>query len=330
MQDKQRKEKFIDILNQLIAENDGVKLKLAQKLKIKPSTLTRWIQGQIDPISINLQNFVQIASVSHISTDELAKKLGISDRDKNAVINRFKSLVKDLLSKQSLEQLGNKLGVSHGAISGWISSQKNIDPRRIPIGTIVTLAEEKAWTIEQLLAYLSLKQIEEIQQDNFSKIQTSVLQLPLIERAKLLTWLSSDFEKQLSNQDQENFKENNLKRSVDIKIILVLEVENIATVSNYASNLVLHLNLKPENIKVTTTPDLPESIADIDILIFDISSPESASISLIEDIEFDRDIVVFANADLPSEVRSGLESKVTDVVVKPIDWQKLKDKAYFS
>ncbi|MGF1488261.1 MAG: hypothetical protein ACFBSE_14340 [Prochloraceae cyanobacterium] len=29
----------------------------------------------------------------------------------------------------------------------------------------------------------------------------------------------------------------------------------------------IHLNLKPENIKVTTIPNLPESIADMDILI---------------------------------------------------------------
>ncbi|MGF1489097.1 MAG: hypothetical protein ACFBSE_18575, partial [Prochloraceae cyanobacterium] len=76
---------------------------------------------------------------------------------------------------------------------------------------------------------------------------------------------------------------------------------------------------------------------DIDILIIDISTPQSASFPLIKDIEFDRDIVVFIDADLPSKVRSrsdprsgaSLESKVTDVVVKPIDWQELKDKASF-
>ena len=329
MEAKRRKDKFVSILEQLLEKHSGVKINLAKSLKIQPSTLTRWFQGKIDPASINLETFIRVAEAFDISTDQLARELGISDTDRLEILDKFKSLVKDLLSYQSLDQLGNKLGVSHGAIGGWISPQKNIDPRRIPISTIATLAKEKGWTIEQLLAYLDLKQVESIKQDDFTKIQTSVLQLPLIERARLLSWLSSDFEQQLLNQEQVNPKNNNLKKSSDRKIVLVLEVENITIATNYASNLAIHLNLKLENIKVTTIANLPDSIADIDILIFDISSPDSPSIPLIQEISFDGDIVVLTSEDLPENLRAGLEDKVTDLVIKPIDWSSLRDKEYF-
>ena len=89
------------------------------------------------------------------------------------------------------------------------------------------------------------------------------------------------------------------------------------------------VQLQPDNIRVATIPKLPQSLDNIDVLIFDISSPDSPSIPLIHKISFDGDIVVFTSEDLPDNVRAGLEDRVTDVLVKPIDWSNLRDKEYF-
>ncbi len=92
-------------------------------------------------------------------------------------------------------------------------------------------------------------------------------------------------------------------------------MRSIAT--NYASNLAIHLQIQPDNIQVSTIPKLPESLDNIDILIFDISTAGSPSIALIQEISFDGDIVIFASEDLPDNVRSDLEDQVGDVVLKP-------------
>ncbi|MGF1488180.1 MAG: hypothetical protein ACFBSE_13930 [Prochloraceae cyanobacterium] len=62
--------------------------------------------------------------------------------------------------------------------------------------------------------------------------------------------------------------------------------------------------------------------------ISEISTADSPSITLIQEISFDGDIVVFASEDLPENLRAGLEDRVTDLLVKPIDWNSLKDKEY--
>ncbi len=88
-------------------------------------------------------------------------------------------------------------------------------------------------------------------------------------------------------------------------------------------------NLFYTPIKCAPRSSHERSDLDSDRLIFDISSPDSASIALIEEISFDGDIVVFASSDLAKNLRAGLEDKVTDLVIKPIDWSSLKDKEYF-
>ncbi len=83
----------------------------------------------------------------------------------------------------------------------------------------------------------------------------------------------------------------------------------------------------PESLEefAPAAPDLAQR----DLLLFDISSSESEAISLIQDISFDGDISWINGSDLAENVRAGLEDKVTEVLVKPIDWSNLKDKEYF-
>ena len=73
----------------------------------------------------------------------------------------------------------------------------------------------------------------------------------------------------------------------------------------------------------------PRIDRNIDLLIFDIKSADSPSIPLIEDISFEGDIVAFVPDSLPADVMANLSNRVTEVVVKPIDWQELKNKEYF-
>jgi len=329
--DDERKHRFLGLLEELLADCDGVKMRLAEKLGLKPSTLTPWFQGKIDPATIDLAIFLSIANASNCSIDELVKRLGIIQKSEISILNKFKILIRDLLSTQTQEMLAKKVGVTSGAVASWVRKERAVDPRRVSIGTIAGLAREKNWSIDRLLIYLDLKEIND--RDNLSiKLKTDATILSLSEQIDLLAWLSNLVTGKLKEPENlsQIIQNSNQRQGKNRTVCIILEKEDLAIASNYASNLAIHLNLKPENIKVTTISKLPESIANIDILIFDISTPESASIALIENIEFDRDIIVLTNADLPVKVRSSLEDKVTDVVVKPIDWQEFKDKSYFT
>lgn len=163
-------------------------------------------------------------------------------------------------------------------------------------------------------------------QNLLSKVQINASTLSLTEQVDLLSWLSDTVQEQVKEQKI-------LKKSVEshknLHICVILEQENNAESSQYTGNLVLHLQLQPDLITIATIALLPGAIADVDLLIFDISSADSPSIPLIEEISFEGDIVVFAPADLPTDVMANLSNRVTEVVVKPIDWQELKNKEYF-
>ncbi len=342
MNDDERKQKFITLLNKLLKDCGGKKMELAKRLNVKPSTLTPWFQGKIDPATIELAFFVRVAELNNSSTDELINQLGILKKSQNIRLDRFKTLIQDLLSNQTQEVLAKKLKVSEGAVSGWVRKQRTVDPLRISIATIAEIAREKNWTVEKLLVYLDLKQASD-RENLSSKIKTETTILSLPEQIDLLVWLSNiidqkikktdkifDIEKQKFLHDQQSQSRSNLEeiREVARTLLIILEQENLAIASNYLQKLYVHTNINPENITITTIQELPDPI-DSDILIFDISSSDSPSIALIQEISFDGDIVVFTSEDLPDNVRAGLEDRVTDVLVKPIDWNSLKDKEYF-
>ncbi|MGF1490378.1 MAG: hypothetical protein ACFBSE_25085 [Prochloraceae cyanobacterium] len=122
----------------------------------------------------------------------------------------------------------------------------------------------------------------------------------------------------------------NLKpRLVCKNICIILEQKDIDIVCNYSSNLVRYVELQPEKIQFMVTK-LPESLDNISILVFDIFSLDSRNISLIENIDFDGDIIVFSSQDMFAKLPLSLSNKVTEILVKPIDWKSLKDKRYFA
>jgi len=147
MKEKDRKQRFVELLQTLLEQSDGIKGNLARKLEIKPSTLTRWLQGKIDPANVDLTIFANLARVAILSTNDLATLLGIAQDSEDLVLDRFKKLVTELSSQQSQKELAEKLGVSNNTISTWVSSQTHVDPRRMYVGTLATLANEKGWTL---------------------------------------------------------------------------------------------------------------------------------------------------------------------------------------
>ncbi len=326
MELEERKKRFVTFLEELLKECGGVKGELAKKLKISPSRLTNWLQGKIDPAGLEILVFDRIAETAFLSTDSLVENLGILEIDQKdkASLNRFRNLVEELLKNQSQEKLGKRLGVSQKTISTWINLEKDIDPAKIPIANMALLAKEKMWTVEKLMAYLGLKKnLNYAEKDLLTQVENLILHLPLSNQIKLQSWISYQIENQLEHLNISILPISNKK------ILLILEEENIPRTTSYSSNLVHHLQLQPDNIQVTTIPKLPQSLDNIDVLIFDISTADSPSIALIKEISFDGDIVVFASEDLSENLRAGLEDRVTDVLVKPIDWSSLKDKEYF-
>lgn len=332
MKEEDRKKRFVELLETLLTECKGVKGHLAQKLNIKPSTLTRWLQGKIDPANIDLTVFADLSKAAKLSTNELAMALGVVDNSKDLVLERFTKLVTELSSNQSQKQLAEKLGVSNNTISNWINSQTTIDPRRMYIGTLATLAKEKGWTLEELLLYLGLIGKNEGGQDWLSKFQTQLTQLPLSTQIKLITWLLDEFKNRINriNIEKEPFTQLLSEKNLSERTIyILLDKEDLNLASRYASNLVLYCKVNPDKIEISTDSILNKTVANFDLIIFDITESYSSNISLIQDVNFNGDIVVFASADLSIEARSTLEEKVTDLVIKPLNWQQLKDKEYF-
>ena len=328
---QERKKRFVILLNKLLDEYKGVKGKLAQKLDIKPSTLTPWLQGKIDPASLEILVFSRIAKVTGYTTDSLAQLLKIVEIEKQQKISQeqFKKIIEQILINQSREQLGKRLRISQYTISNWLNPKRNVHPEKIPVNTFAAVATERGWTIERLLAYLNLKEDEEIEEDVLALIQSKTKQLSLPNRVKLLSWLSGDFEKELSKFNLPISNAKDRKSLSDKKVCIILEKEDLAIASNYLQNLYLQTNLKPENISIATIVKLPPSLEEFDTIVFDLDLYSTEIVSVIEKISFDRNILVFAPPDLSEEVRSTLANQVTEIVVKPIDWESLKDKPYF-
>ncbi|MGF1488762.1 MAG: helix-turn-helix domain-containing protein [Prochloraceae cyanobacterium] len=323
MEEQQRKDKFVELLMQLLDKSGGVKMKLAQKLGIKPSTLTPWLQGKIDPASLDVIVFNRLAELLNLSVDEVAISLAVvKDKTKTPLQDKFRSLIEELLSVRSQQELAQSLDLSQNAISRWINPQISINPRNLNIATIAAIAIEKKWTIERLLIYLGLKE-KKIQENLLSRIKLDISSLSVIERAELLNWFNNIYDlKKIINIEQYIPSSNKT-------ICTILEQEDIKVVSKYSCNFVVYFQTQPNNLEFTTISKTPALLEDFNLLIFDVDTNASAAIELINKISFNGDIVIFTSPELEQEVRQQLKDKVTDIVVKPIDWLELKNKSYF-
>ncbi len=321
MNSEERKKRFAVLMLEIVEQSGGVKSQLAQKLGITPSTLTVWCQAKVDPASLEISLFNRIAAVKGCSVDELAKLFTLKSDVSKTPLQKLRVLIREMLGDKSQEQLAQKLAISKNTIRGWLNPTKNPDPSLISTGTIANLADEKEWTIEQLLAYLNIKNSKEIEEDILILIQSKTKQLSFFSRIKLLSWLSGDFEKDFSNLNLGiiNTKEDR-SQVHNYKILIVLEQENNTIASNYFSNLVEYLKFQAKNIKIATIPKLPQSLADIDILIFDINTADSPSIQLIEDLTFNGHIIIFGDAIALPLIRDKISSAVSEIFVKPVDW----------
>nr|MDJ0719483.1 hypothetical protein [Prochloraceae cyanobacterium] len=138
----------------------------------------------------------------------------------------------------------------------------------------------------------------------------------------------------LSDIVQKQVKEQKIiKKVVESKnnrqVLVLLEEEDIRIASLYSSNLAIHLQLKPENIKIATPCSLPDSLSVFNVLLFDLNNQQSPCIPLIESLDFDGDVVAFVDRSLPEDLCDRLKEKVAEVIVKPVPWEQLKDKPYF-
>lgn len=290
-----RKQKFKKLLEDLLEEQEGVKVRLAEKLQVSPSRLTHWFQRQIDPAGLDIGIFKQVADAKGCSIDRLAQILDFAETEEKSPA-KFRRFLQELLSNRTQEELANSIGVNQGTISRWLNPDSKIDLTKIPAKTMFCLAREKEWTLDKLFDYLKLESNSKI--NNNGVFDNSLSVKPQI---------------QLSNR----------------RICIILDKEDIAIASRYSSNLVLHVKLNPNNIEVVTISTLPDPLESFDLLIFDIESKCLSTIELIQHLSFDGNIIICASVDLSDKVRSSLESKLTEVLIKPIDWSELKDKPYF-
>ncbi len=335
MDSQQRKARLVVLLKELLEECDGVKGQLAQKLNIKPSTLTPWLQGKIDPTSLDVLVFIRLAQMRGVSVDRICASLGItSNKFKPSLKFKFRNIIKQLLSDRSQQELADLLQISRNAISRWSNPEEDFDPTRITIDKMVAIADEKGWTIERLLIYLGLKEFV-IQESSLFELQSRTISLPLKQQITFLNWLFNFLFEKVKQQDEIpsiNEGKSNLKQPKpnNSTVIIILEQEDLTIASNYFSNLVEYLKFQAKNIKIATIPKLPQSLADIDILIFDINTADSPSIQLIEDLTFNGDIIIFADAIALPLIRDKISSVVSEIFAKPVDWSAKQIFSLFS
>ncbi len=337
MDSKERKRRFVNVLEGLLSsECDGVQTKLAKKLKMQTSRISRWLAGTVDPINIETLVFSQIAQLKGCSSEELAQTLGFFEVNQDPP-EKFRLLLEEILSNKTQEQLGERLGVSQKTISSWLNPERNVDPAKITAGTMFFIAQEQRWQFDDLLVYLGLKK-DSLKANLSSKLQFQSFDILLLEQLKLLISLSSSIEAALNNQNNMplfRIKEQiNSPDTIELNsysVCIVLEKEDIKIASNYANKLGLHFQIEADNIEIFTIRKLPEKLKKFNLFIFDIQYIDKINaLDRINQTSFDCDIVIFTSPELEEEVRSQLEDKVTDIVVKPIDWDSLKDKPYFT
>jgi len=333
MNSEERKKKFIALLKELLERDcDGVQARLAKKIKIGTTRISRWLSGKTDPLNLDALTFARIAELKNCSTEKLAKSLNFPEPDVNQP-NLFILLLQEMLSNKTQEELGVSLGVSQIAISNWLNPDKNTNPANISAGTMLAIARQKGWSIDDLLIYLNLQKGKK-ERKLITHYQLELSALSLEEQVKILNWLFNLIAQKIKESQNllritENKLEQNFELILDRTLLIILEQENMAIVSNYLQKIYVHTNINPENITIATIQHLPEAIAASNILIFDISSSDSPSIALIQEIEFEGNMIVFAPDNLPSEIMANLSARVSDVLVKPVDWGSLKDKEYF-
>jgi len=333
MESQERKAKFVLLLQDLRDECDGVKKRLAEKLDVIPSRLTRWLQGKIDPAGLEISAFYSISRVKGCSLDELAELFDYPLIEQQP-IDKFRLLIQELLFDRTQDELGKKIGVSQISISNWLNPNIPLDPSKIPSPTMFALAREKGWSLERLLVYLNFE-FGKIEEDLLFKYRMELSVLSLKQQIKLLNWLSNLVEENLAQSENLNISQLNQIKSNDsldsfFHICIILEQEDISIASRYTGNLSFYLKLDPNNIEITTLTSLPASFKNFDLLIFDIQTDLASVFKLINEISFDGDIVIFTSSKKELEVRNLFNNKITDIVVKPIDWYSLKDKPYFS
>ncbi|MDJ0718660.1 MAG: helix-turn-helix transcriptional regulator [Prochloraceae cyanobacterium] len=321
-----RKKKFVTLLQELLTSKcDGVQARLAERIQIGTSTISRWLSGQVDPINVETLIFSRIAMLKGCSTQELAKSLDFIKAERDSQ-KKFQILLKQMLSDKTQEQLGELIGVSQIAISNWLNPEKNIDPAKIPAGTMFAIADQLGWTFDNLLAYLGFQVETKIPQKFLIKYQLELSELSLAERQELLAWLLNSMNIKINNPD--SIKEI-ISTSSDRKVCIILEFEDLAIASNYANNLGIHFQIKAENITIATPRSLPDSLSIFDVLLFDLNNQQSPCIPLIDSLQFDGDVVAFVDRSLPEDIQDRLKQKVSEVIVKPVPWSELKRQAYF-
>ena len=327
MESQERKIKFVRLLQDLLDECDGVKKKLAEKLQISPSRLTHWLQGKIDPAGLEISAFYNIAQVKGCRIDELAELFDFPGI-KQQPIDKFRILIKELLFDRTQEELGKIIGITQNSISNWLNPDIPLNPSKIPAPTMFALAREKGWSLERLLIYLDFES-GKIEKDLFSKYRLELSVISLNEQIKILDWLCDVVESKIEKFSNFDRAKLNKTKPSDRTVCIILEKENIAIASRYTADLIVHLQIYPENISIATIALLPPSLEEFDTIVFDLDLYSTEIVSVIEKISFDRNILVFSPPDLSEEVRSTLADQVTEIVVKPIDWESLKDKPYF-
>ncbi len=326
MNPEARKSQFVVLLQQLLRNKcNGVQTRLAEKLEIRTSRISRWLKGQVDPINLETLVFVRIAMLKGSSNEELANSLDLATNNQNS-LQKFKLLLEQMLSDKTQEQLAELIGVSQFTISNWLNPESGIEPGKIPVGTMLAIAHQKGWSFDDLLFFLGLQENKK-EKKLLINYQSELSLLSLTEKVELLSWLSDTVTEEI--KEQKSIKKV-VESKNDRKVCVVIEEENIAIASRYTADLLLHLQLKPENITIATPRSLPDSLSVFDVLLLDLNSQQSPCIPLIESLQFDGDVVAFVDRSLPQDIQDRLKDKATEVIVKPVPWSELKRQAYFS
>ena len=237
---------------------------------------------------------------------------------------RFLNLIKEIVGGEKQTWLAQKIGLSSAAVTRWFRGE--ISPEKMPISTLVKLAELKGWTIDELLKYLGLIEIQ-TSPKKINEVKGMIETLNLSEQYQISLWLTN-----LLSEDID-YALQNLKRSQ--KKLLVIDGNPDGRLErSKAYQRAYHL--KPENFFLATSIEQIETYLrdnELDYVLIDIQSDEPKDLGMNAFHKFVKNkyaqhncqVIVFSAYPFDDDEMAFYSQRcqqIQEFMLKPIDYRQ--------
>jgi len=191
-----QKQKLKDFVEQKLLSKHS-KRELSILLDLTESAIALWLNtdSKINVQNIPLSTVLKFCEVSGFTLDKLAEQLELFPKDKEHLTlrveykqRRFRQLIKDISVGKNQAEVARILKITPGTVTRW-SGSAWVDPEKVPLSTLATLAAIKDCSLEELIIWLGVKK-EKIPLASFTQAQEIIESLSKKEQGQLMAWLA--------------------------------------------------------------------------------------------------------------------------------------------